>query len=88
MIAGLALYEDGTAGLFALSEDMEPVGDEGEYAVDEDYMYLGEDTYAWETPDEETLVLTGDDGTVLTLAAVEGTAEDLGAAMAALATAE
>ena len=51
-------------------------------------MYLGEDTYAWETPDEETLVLTGDDGTVLTFAAVEGTAEDLGAAMAALATAE
>ena len=67
---------------------MEPVGDEGEYTVDEDYMYLGEDTYAWETPDEETLVLTGDDGTVLTFAAVEGTAEDLGAAMAALATAE
>ena len=75
-IAGLA-FDGNTACVFALTEDMEPVGDEGEYTVDEDYMYLGEDTYAWETPDEETLVLTGDDGTVLTFAAVEGTAEDL-----------
>ena len=48
MIVGLALYEDGTAGLFALSEDMEPLADEVEWAIDEENLYLGEDTYVWQ----------------------------------------
>lgn len=86
-IAGLAFYED-TAGMYALSEDMEPVGDEVEWTIDEENLYLGEDTYAWEMPDEETLVLTDEAGSETTFAVVEGTEEDLGAAMAALATAE
>lgn len=85
-IAGLALYEDGTAGLFALSEDMEPLADEVEWTIDEDGLYLGEDAYTWEMPDEETLVLTDEAGSVTTFAAVEGSEEDLGAAMVALAT--
>ena len=86
MIAGLALYEDGTAGLFALSEDMEPLADEVEWAIDEENLYLGEDTYVWEMADEETLVLTDEAGSVTTFAAVEGSEEDLGVAMVALAT--
>ena len=88
VIAGLAFYEDGTAGLFALSEDMEPLGDEVQWTIDENSLNLGEDTYAWELADESTLVLTDNAGSVTTFTAVEGTEEDLGAAMAALATAE
>ncbi|MBR3630082.1 MAG: hypothetical protein IKN55_06380 [Oscillospiraceae bacterium] len=88
VIAGLAFYENGTAGLFALSEDMEPLGNEVQWTIDENSLSLGEDTYTWEMADEKTLVLTDEAGSVTTFAAVEGTEEDLGAAMAALATAE
>lgn len=85
VIAGLALYEDGTAGLYALSDDMEPLADEVEWTIDEENLYLGEDTYVWEMADDETLVLTDEDGSVTTFAAVEGSEEDLGVAMVALA---
>ena len=86
-IAGLAFDKD-QAGMYALSEAMEPVGSEVTWSIDEENLYLGDETYAWEMPDETTLVLTDEAGSATTFAAVEGTEEDLGAAMAALATAE
>ena len=88
VIAGLALYKDGTAGLFALSDDMEPLAEEAEWTIDEEKLYLGEDAFVWEMADDETLVLTDEDGSVTTFAAVEGSEEDLGVAMVGLATAE
>ena len=88
MIAGLALYKDGTAGLFALSDDMEPLAKESKWTIDEENLYLGEDAFVWEMEDDETLVLTDEDGSVTTFAAVEGSEEDLGVAMVCLATAE
>ena len=86
-IAGLSFDKD-QAGMYALSEAMEPLGSEVTWSIDEDHLYLGDETYAWEMPDETTLVLTDEAGSATTFAAVEGTEEDLGAAMAALATAE
>lgn len=88
VIAGLALYDDSSAGIFALSDEMEPLADEVEWKIDADNLYLGGDAYAWEMPDEDTLVLTDKAGSVTTFAAIDGSEEDLGVAMVALATAE
>ena len=83
-VAGLVIEGD-SAVMCALDENGEVVEANVDFAIDETYMYLGNNVYTWEFSDEETLVLTGEDGSVTSFAAVEGTAEDLGMTMAVLA---
>ena len=64
---------------------MEPLADEVEWEIDAGNLFLGGDAYAWEMPDEDTLVLTDKAGSVTTFAAIDGSEEDLGVAMVALA---
>ena len=82
--AGL-IFDGDTATLAALDENNELAGGEVEWAADVDYLYLGDAVFTWEMPDDETLVLTGEDGSVTTFVVFDGTPEELGATMAALA---
>ncbi|MBR7085088.1 MAG: hypothetical protein IKI37_07925, partial [Oscillospiraceae bacterium] len=71
----------------ALDENGEPVSVDVEWSADANYLYLGDNVYTWEMPDEETLVLTSEnDGSKTTFVVFDGTAEELGATMAVMAT--
>ena len=82
--AGL-IFDGDTATLAALDENNELAGGEVEWAADVDYLYLGDAVFTWEMPDDETLVLTGEDGSVTTFVVFDGTPEELGATMAVMA---
>ena len=71
--------------MVAVDDDGELVGEDVDWAADAEYIYLGDNVFTWEMPDDETLILTEEDGSVTSFALVEGTADDLGAAMAVLA---
>lgn len=83
--AGL-IFDGDTATIAALDDNGEVLTADVKWSADVETLTLGDAEYTWEISDDaQTLVLTDEEGATTTFSAVDGTAEDVGAAMALLA---